>query len=524
MEQGPVSPTNPNGSAGARAFGSFSCWIYWQYDSGTRNPEPFPAGQRSSQPGDTMPKPLAPRATLSECPCHAADQASETIPDGKTLGPSVKLSDAPDPIFSECDAVAPPFNGNLDASQLFAPQLSGRSRRHWESAVAADIDPSGRHSPDTLSEQNMPGIRDRHPLWPEQVIRSEADSWQAIFDALPDALLLLDADEVVTGCNRAATAFFRRCENRMIGLPCRVVFQDSFGDEGGALFATIKNAQSASVKFSLAERWFRLTIKEIIKDGKKATRVWTISDITALRTMEEGLARAQQLEAAGVLAGGFAHEVNNLLMIIESNVALVLLDTPRNDPRCQLLRAAETASERACKVFLQLLGQYRPKKFDMKRTDLNACVREAVELLRGALGKDIQLETDCAEALHPVRADSGRLVQILLNLCFNARDAMFGRGTVFIETANETSGDYVRLRVRDTGPGIPPEVLPHIFEPFFTTREAGKGTGLGLTVVQRFVQDHHGWIECRSPRGAGACFDIYLPRNLGSGEPTPRDK
>jgi two-component system, cell cycle sensor histidine kinase and response regulator CckA len=239
--------------------------------------------------------------------------------------------------------------------------------------------------------------------------------------------------------------------------------------------------------------------------------VWTSADSTAQRAMKAGWRRAQQLEVAGLLAAGFAHEVNNLLMVVGSSVTMVLLEMSHNDPRCELLHAAEAASERAGEVFRQLLGQYRPLKVHQELTNLNACVREAVELLRGALGKHIQLETDCAEGLHPVRADSGQVVQALLNLCLNARDAMSGRGTVFIETANESSGDYVRLRVRDTGPGILPEVLPHIFEPFFTTKEAGKGTGLGLAVVQAFVQDHGGWIECRSPRGAGACFDIYLP-------------
>ncbi len=215
------------------------------------------------------------------------------------------------------------------------------------------------------------------------------------------------------------------------------------------------------------------------------------------------------------MTGGYVHEVNNLLLVVASSVSLLLLEMPNNDPRGALLRAAEGASERACDVFRQLLGQYRPRKVHQELTDVNACVDEAVELLRGALGKGIHLETDCAEGLHLVRADPAQIVQALLNLCLNARDAMSGSGTVFIETANESSRNFVCLRVRDTGPGILPEVLPHIFEPFFTTREAGKGTGLGLAVVQAFVQDHGGWIECRSPRGAGACFDLYLPWSTG---------
>ncbi len=117
-----------------------------------------------------------------------------------------------------------------------------------------------------------------------------------------------------------------------------------------------------------------------------------------------------------------------------------------------------------------------------------------------------------------------------MNLCLNARDAMPQGGSIFIETANVTlgagglggrAGDFVRLRVRDTGQGIAPEVLPRIFDPFFTTKEIGKGTGLGLAVAYGMVQGHGGWLECRSTLGEGACFDVYLPRRAESAPPAP---
>ena len=156
---------------------------------------------------------------------------------------------------------------------------------------------------------------------------------------------------------------------------------------------------------------------------------------------------------------------------------------------------------------------------------LNDCIRQAVELLRRTLGPGVEIAANYAGDLGLVEADSGQINQVLMNLCLNARDAMPNGGRLELETLNVTveeaeargspdkrPGDFVRVRVRDGGHGIPPEILPRIFDPFFTTKEVGKGTGLGLSVVFGIVKQHRGWIECRSTVGAGTCFDVYLPR------------
>src|SRR5262249_48635020 len=157
--------------------------------------------------------------------------------------------------------------------------------------------------------------------------------------------------------------------------------------------------------------------------------------------------------------------------------------------------------------------------------NLNTLSEEVVRLLDRAIGPRVVLETQPAPDLWTVQADPNQLNQVLMNLCLNARDAMPDGGLLSLQTANVTlapadvrlhldarPGEFVRLRVQDTGCGIPPEVLPRIFEPFFTTKGPGKGTGLGLAMVFGIVKQHQGWVECASTPGRGTRFDILLPR------------
>jgi signal transduction histidine kinase len=156
---------------------------------------------------------------------------------------------------------------------------------------------------------------------------------------------------------------------------------------------------------------------------------------------------------------------------------------------------------------------------------LSRCLEESLAILSRTLDPRIHIQVQAAPDLWQVHADPNQLGQVLINLCLNSRDAMPQGGQIVIEMDNVVRaahqvqhqldarpGNFVRLRVRDTGEGIPPEVLPRIFEPFFTTKDPGKGTGLGLSTVFGIIKQHQGWIECRSPPGQGAVFDIYLPR------------
>jgi signal transduction histidine kinase len=229
----------------------------------------------------------------------------------------------------------------------------------------------------------------------------------------------------------------------------------------------------------------------------------------------------------GRLAGGVAHDFNNLLTIITGNLTLLLRSTAPDDPDRELLRTTEKAAWRAVELTRQLLDFARQTRLMLVPTDLNACVRETLALLGRALDHSLEVVVQEAPNLWPVLADRGQMNQVLMNLCLNARDAMPSGGRLTIVTENLTlpadqspnrlrarEGEFVRLRVQDTGHGIPADIQSRIFDPFFTTKEAGQGTGLGLAVVFGIVQQHHGWVECSSAPNEGACFDVYLPRHV----------
>jgi PAS domain S-box-containing protein len=251
-------------------------------------------------------------------------------------------------------------------------------------------------------------------------------------------------------------------------------------------------------------------------------------DITERRRLEEQLRQAHKMEAVGRLAGGVAHDFNNLLTTILGGVALTLNALPPDHPCRELLVNAERAGRRAADLTRQLLDFSRQRVSRPVAHDLNTTVEETVRLLRRTVDPRITVRTETEPALWPVAADPGQMHQLLMNLCLNARDAMPEGGSLSLETANVTldsehararfegrPGEFVRLRVQDTGQGMPAEVRQHIFEPFFTTKEFGKGTGLGLAVVFGIVKQHQGWIECTSAVDRGTCFDIYLPRGVG---------
>jgi len=257
-------------------------------------------------------------------------------------------------------------------------------------------------------------------------------------------------------------------------------------------------------------------------------------DVTEQRALESQLRHAQKMEAVGQLAGGVAHDFNNLLTVILGNVSLVKTGLAEDDPHKQLLELTEKATLRAAELTSKLLGFSRRTPLRLELSNLTAAIQETVALLQRTVDPRIKLVTHISPEPWEVRADLGQINQVLMNLCLNARDAMPRGGRLSLELGNVTlteeaarlhlearPGDFVRLRIRDSGEGILPEVLPHIFEPFFTTKEPGRGTGLGLAMVFGIVKQHQGWIECASQRGEGTCFDLYLPRSADQTDHKP---
>jgi PAS domain S-box-containing protein len=248
-------------------------------------------------------------------------------------------------------------------------------------------------------------------------------------------------------------------------------------------------------------------------------------DVTEQRLLENKVRHVQKMEAVGQLAGGIAHDFNNLLTVILGNVSLLRARRTSEEIDEELLGAAEKAALRAAELTSKLLGFSRRTALRLVETDLNACIDETVMILRRTIDPAITIDVQAAARLGKVEADPGQMNQVLMNLCLNARDAMPNGGRLYLETSNGVvdeayarqhlearPGEFVRLRVEDTGQGMPPEVRRRIFEPFFTTKESGKGTGLGLAMVFGIIKQHKGWIDCDSEVNRGTRFDIYLPR------------
>jgi PAS domain S-box-containing protein len=241
--------------------------------------------------------------------------------------------------------------------------------------------------------------------------------------------------------------------------------------------------------------------------------------------LEEQSQQAQKLESLGQLAGGVAHDFNNLIMIIQSYTQRLQDGLP---PRHELRGHAEQvlkATERAASLTSQLLAFSRQQSVRAETLDLNAVAADSIKMIMRVIGEGIELSFTPSPTPLAIRADPSQITQVLMNLCVNARDAMHGGGKLTIQTRDERldaemasrflnclPGDYAVLQVEDTGEGIPEEVRAHIFEPFFTTKAPGKGTGLGLSMVYGIVQQAKGCISVDSTPGHGTKFAIYWPK------------
>ena len=251
-------------------------------------------------------------------------------------------------------------------------------------------------------------------------------------------------------------------------------------------------------------------------------------DTTEQRTLQENLVQSQKMQAIGQLAGGVAHDFNNVLTAIIGYSDLLLANHRPTDPSFQDIMQIKQNANRAAGLVRQLLAFSRRQTLRPQTLQLNDVLSELQMLLRRLVGETMQLDVVYCRDLWLVKADLNQFEQVIVNLVVNARDAMSDGGKITLRTRNFpssecadlkdmaiVSADYVLVEVQDTGHGIPVEVRAKIFEPFFTTKEVGKGTGLGLSMVYGIIKQTGGYVFCDSEPGAGATFRILLPRRLG---------
>jgi PAS domain S-box-containing protein len=273
-------------------------------------------------------------------------------------------------------------------------------------------------------------------------------------------------------------------------------------------------------------RWFLVNAFPEIDDGVLQQVVVTFSDVTERRQLEDRLRQAARLESVGRLAGGVAHDFNNMLMVIINRAEIALSALPDDHPAARDLREILTAGERSADVTRQLLGFARKQTIAPRYLDLNQVVEQLLTILRRLIGEDLQLEWHPHPETLGVTMDPVQVEQVLTNLCVNARDATDGSGTIVIETSTAffdasqplenpgfRPGRFACLSVRDEGCGMDPETLANAFEPFFTTKGVGEGSGLGLATVYGIAQQNSGFVHATSTLGQGTTIHVYLPRS-----------
>jgi|GEM_PF-545573 len=279
---------------------------------------------------------------------------------------------------------------------------------------------------------------------------------------------------------------------------------------------------------------FPATITTVaVKDaeGNIAGYQGIIRDETERERLEAQLLQSHKLEAIGQLAGGVAHDFNNILTVIQGYSELLMTKIDDSDPSYSYMRQIHSSGIRAATLTRQLLAFSRKQPMEFRPLDINSTTKDLLKMITRLIGEDIAIHTELGPDIRTIRADVGNIEQVVMNLAVNARDAMPEGGELTIKTENITidqnyckvisearPGQFVCMSIADTGTGMDKEIIPRIFEPFFTTKGLGRGTGLGLSVVYGIIKQHKGWIEAYSEPGLGTTFKIYLPATSGKPE------
>ncbi|HEU6447230.1 MAG TPA: PAS domain S-box protein [Verrucomicrobiae bacterium] len=365
----------------------------------------------------------------------------------------------------------------------------------------------------------------------ETALQSSEMLFRSVWENSADGMRLTDENGIIVAANDAYSKLVGLTEAELKDKPFTIVYAESEDRETMLAhhrehFAMRQPERKFERRYTLhTGKSVMLQINDsfIEARGQPLLMVSLFRDVTMQRRLEEQLRQSQKMEAIGQLAGGVAHDFNNILTVIHGHASLLLMNN-LDDTAARSAQQVVQAAERAAGLTRQLLAFSRRQLIQPKRLDMNKIVGNMSDMLGRLLGEDIALQLNYSASPAIVEADAGMMEQVLLNLAVNARDAMprGGRLSVRISVVeiNEAhvqkhpearAGKFVCISKSDTGSGIAPENISRIFEPFFTTKEVGKGTGLGLATVYGIVKQHQGWLEVESTIGKGSTFRVYIP-------------
>lgn len=409
-------------------------------------------------------------------------------------------------------------------------QLAHALTRKWELArtVGRQIDNLDQAVRARTAELEVANVR----LQEEMAERSRAqEQFVKAFGASPIPMSIQTLNEQrYVDVNEAFLKMIGYSREEVVGKLCAEVPAYANNDDQRKFFEQLEKVGSIKA-FELKLRTksgvarTAVAAAELFEMGIEPYALLIVQDVTERLTLEEQLRHAQKLEAVGKLASGVAHDFNNLLTIIEGHVTMAMSNKDLPPAVQDSLNETARAAVRAASLTQQLLTFSRKHTVQHRTLDLNAVLSDMRNMIGRLIGEQIDLTWRFASEPVWLHADEGNLQQIVMNLAVNSRDAMPGGGKLVIETSlvsidpqsatrhpDARPGEFVCLRVTDTGCGMADEVLAHVFEPFFTTKDVGKGTGLGLATVYGIVKQHTGWIEVESKVNAGAIFTVFLPR------------
>ncbi len=381
-------------------------------------------------------------------------------------------------------------------------------------------------------------ITDRKKM--EQQLLEIKQDWEDTFNTITDMITVHDGDFNIIRANRAAEQILNLPFLGMTKVKCYTQYHGTGCPPEGCpscqVLKTGKSTTSEIFEPHLGRHIEIRAIPRLDRDQQLIGLIHVVRDITEHRKLEDQFRQAQKMEAVGQLAGGVAHDFNNILSAIIGYGHLLLMKMADDDPLRTNVDQIMEASERAATLTHSLLAFSRKQMISLKPVDLNDLLKKFEKFLLRLVREDIVLRVVCPDEGIVVMADSGQIEQALMNLVTNARDAMPEGGELVIRTErvhidNEfmkldghgKPGDYARITVTDSGMGMDEETSKKIFEPFFTTKEQGKGTGLGLAMVYGTIKQHGGYITVRSRPGQGTTFTIFLPL-VGSAVEKLRDE